>query len=142
MIRRAKTDDILAIVKLEKQGLRSTLGANFIYNEIVNNPFAMYMVYELNNQVIGYIGCHVVDDKSDILNFVINKFHQGNGYGSKLLEETLNEVTRIGVKTVTLEVRVSNIWAQKLYEKFGFKPSYRRIKYYKNEDAIVYIKEV
>ena len=117
MIRLAKTDDIMAIVKLEKQGLRSTLGANFIYNEIVNNPFAMYMVYELNTQVIGYIGCHIIDDKAEILNFVVNKLHQGNGYGSKLLNEALNEAERYGVRTVTLEVRVSNIWAQKLYEK-------------------------
>lgn len=142
MIRQAKTDDIMAIVKLEKQGLRSTLGANFIYNEIVNNPFALYMVFELNAQVIGYIGYHVVDDKAEILNFVINKLHQGNGYGSKLLNDTLDEVTRLGVKTVSLEVRVSNKWAQKLYEKYGFLPAYRREKYYDNEDAIVYIKEV
>lgn len=142
MIRQAKTDDIMAIVKLEKQGLRSTLGANFIYNEIVNNPFALYMVFELNMEVIGYIGYHVIDDKAEILNFVVSKLHQGNGYGSKLLDETLNEVERLGVKTVTLEVRVSNKWAQKLYEKYGFKPAYKREKYYDNEDAIVYIKEV
>ena len=142
MIRRAKTDDIMAIVKLEKQGLRSTLGANFIYNEIVNNPFAMYFVIELNGQVIGYIGYHVIDENAEILNFVISKLYQGNGYGTKILDETLNEVDRLGVKTITLEVRVSNKRAQKLYEKFGFKASYKREKYYDNEDAIVYIKEV
>ena len=142
MIRRATTSDIAAIVKLEKQGLRSTLGANFIYNEIVNNPFSMYMVYELHGQVIGYIGYHVIDDKAEILNFVIGNLHKGNGYGSKLMEETLDEVAYLGVKTVTLEVRVSNIWARKLYEKFGFKPSHKKEKYYKNEDAIVYLKEV
>ncbi len=142
MIRRATTGDILAIVKLEKQGLRSTLGANFIYNEIVNNPFAMYMVFELNTEVVGYIGYHVIDDKAEILNFVVGKLHQGNGYGSNILDETLNEVIRLGVKTVTLEVRVSNKWARHLYEKFGFKPAYTRDKYYKNEDAIVYLKEV
>ncbi len=142
MIRRAKTDDIMAIVKLEKQGLRSTLGANFIYNEIVNNPFAMYMVYELHNQVIGYIGCHVIDDKADILNFVVSKHHQGNGYGSSLLEETLDEVERLGVKTVSLEVRESNKSARKLYENFGFKSAFIRKKYYRNEDAVVYLKEV
>ena len=142
MIRPAKTDDIMSIVRLEKQGLRTTLGENFIYNEIVNNPFSMYFVYELNGQVIGYLGSHVIDDKAEILNFVISKLHQGNGYGSKLLDYMLDEATRVGVKTVTLEVRVSNVWAQKLYEKFGFKAAYTRVKYYRNEDAIVYIKEV
>ncbi len=142
MIRKATTSDINAIVRLEKQGLRSTLGAYFIYNEIVNNPFSMYMVYELHGQVIGYIGYHIVDDKAEILNFVIGRLHQGNGYGSQLMEETLHEVTRIGVKMITLEVRVSNIPARHLYEKFGFKQSHKREKYYKNEDAIVYLKEV
>ncbi len=142
MIRRAKTDDIMAIVALEKQGFRSTLGAHFIYQEIVNNPFALYMVYESNNQVIAYIGYHIVDDKADILNFVVGRLYQGNGYGSMLLEKTLDEVTRLGAKIITLEVRPSNKQARYVYEKFGFKPTYTRKKYYKNEDAIVYLKEV
>jgi len=40
---------------------------------------------------------------------------------------------------LTLEVRKSNIPAQKLYEKFGFKKCGLRKNYYENkEDAILY----
>ena len=142
MIRRAKTDDILDIVKLEKTGLRSTLGKQYLYQDIVHNPFSMYFVYELHLKVVGYIGYHVVDEQANILNFVIDINHQGQGYGRALLQSTIDELLTKHVKTISLEVRESNQKAIKLYESLGFKASHKRKKYYNNEDAWVYIKEV
>lgn len=142
MIRRAKTSDINTIVNLEKQGLKQTLGYDFIFQEISSNPFAIYEVLEINQTVIGYIGYHVVDDKAEILNIVINQQYQGQGYGKKLLSEAIYHMITSHVLTITLEVRDSHVIARSLYESLGFIATYKRKNYYKNEDAWVYIKEV
>ena len=42
-----------------------------------------------------------------------------------------------GVDHITLEVRMSNQGAQRLYQKFGFAPVGLRKDYYRDEDALV-----
>jgi ribosomal-protein-alanine N-acetyltransferase len=50
-----------------------------------------------------------------------------------LVDEALN----IGAEHLTLEVRMSNAAAQRLYATFGFAPVGLRKNYYQNEDALV-----
>jgi ribosomal-protein-alanine N-acetyltransferase len=122
--------------------LNETLGEKFLYQEIQENPLALYYVYELNKEVIGYIGFRLDLDKAEMMNVVVNKLYQNEGYGQKLISYGLNQLIALDVKTISLEVRQSNLRAQHIYEKLGFKQSHLRKNYYKNEDAIVYIKEV
>ena len=66
------------------------------------------------------------------------------GVGSALMSETVRVMKEIyGVESIFLEVRVSNIQAIRLYEKFGF-VKVRRIKgYYRDgEDAFVMVKRL
>ncbi len=142
MIRNAKIDDIPSIVKIEKKVFKETLGEKFLYQEIQDNPLAIYYIYELGKEVIGYIGFRLDLEFAEMMNFCIAPFHQGEGYGSQLLTYALDELVHLGAKTITLEVRESNIKAQHVYQKLGFKQSHTRKKYYKKEDAFVYIKEV
>ena len=142
MIRCAKIDDIPSIIKIEKKTFKETLGEKFLFQEINDNEFSKYFVYELGSEVIGYIGFRYDLEFSEMMNFCIGPIHQGEGYGSKLLQYGIDELAKLGVKTFTLEVRQSNVKAQHIYEKNGFKASHTRKNYYKKEDAIVYIKEV
>ena len=69
--------------------------------------------------------------------------YQGNGFGSMMLDFVINLVKSVNVPNISLEVRKSNEKAIKLYEKYGFKYSHTREKYYRNgEDALVLILEV
>jgi ribosomal-protein-alanine N-acetyltransferase len=142
MIRCAETKDILSIVKIEKAALKETLGEKFLYQEINDNPLALYYVYELNREVIGYIGFRLDLEIAEMMNFVVLKLYQNEGYGQELIKYALNQLIKLQTKSISLEVRESNLRAQYIYEKLGFKQSHKRKKYYKNEDAIVYIKEV
>ncbi len=142
MIRNATIDDIPSIIKIEKKVFKETLGEKFLYQEINDNPLALYYVYELGHEVIGYIGFRLDVEYAEMMNFCVAPSHQGDGYGTKLLSSALEKLLSLGAKITTLEVRMSNIKAQHIYEKLGFKQSHKRKKYYKNEDAIVYIKEV
>lgn len=142
MIRCARTSDIPLIVSIEKKVLKESLGNKFLFQEINLNPLAMYYVYELNREIIGYIGFRVDVGQAEMMNFVIKPTHQNEGYGQALLNHAFNELIALSVKQISLEVRKSNLRAQHLYEKLGFKHMHTRKKYYKNEDAYVYIKEV
>ncbi|MGE4320164.1 MAG: ribosomal protein S18-alanine N-acetyltransferase [Acholeplasmataceae bacterium] len=142
MIRHAKIEDIAAIVKIEKKVFKETLGDQFLYQEIKENPFAVYYVYEMGHEVIGYIGFRYDQSFCEMMNFCMTPTHQNEGYGKELLEVSMHEMMSLGVKTFTLEVRQSNLVAQHVYERMGFKKSHIRKNYYQNEDAIVYIKEV
>jgi ribosomal-protein-alanine N-acetyltransferase len=59
--------------------------------------------------------------------------------GTRLLYELVSEGIRMGAKAVSLEVRVSNWGAIRLYSRFGFRPVGTRKGYYQetNEDALV-----
>lgn len=140
-IRKAVIDDIIAIVNIENHVFNETLGESFLYDELSINPFSRIYVLEKDHQVIGFLGLRV-DEKAEVMNFAIDVEHQKQGYGSILLSHALEELKKENIKTLSLEVRESNIKAQRIYEKFGFKISHKRKAYYKTEDAIVYVKEV
>jgi ribosomal-protein-alanine N-acetyltransferase len=142
MIRKAEVKDIFYIVKLEKKVFNQSLGEKFILQELIDNPFSHYFVYESGKEVIGYIGFRVYDDQAEMMNFAVLPDHQNEGLGTELLNYTINYLLNLKVKMMTLEVRKSNKKAQHIYEKLGFKVSHIRKKYYENEDGYVCIKEV
>lgn len=139
MIRKMTTDDIFKIVNLEEKIFKQSLGVNFFYDELTINPFAHYYIMENIDELIGYIGYRIYDENAEILNFIIDSKYQKQGYGKQLLNDTLNNFV---IKTVSLEVRESNNQAINFYIKNDFKYSHKRLNYYDNEDAHVYIKEV
>ncbi len=61
------------------------------------------------------------------------------GIAKKLLSHALQHLSGEGAQSSFLEVRASNIAAQEMYRKFGYKESGRRRHYYKDndEDAIL-----
>lgn len=142
MIRRMTEDDIIQVVKLEKEHLGQTLGIEFFINELAHHPNPYYLVYELGHEVIGYVGYRLHEGFAEMMNFVVKKNYQHQGFGSLLFEESLEHFKKTGIHTVSLEVRKNNIQARRFYEKHGFSVSHIKDHYYDEEDGIVYIKEV
>ncbi|HKM30003.1 MAG TPA: ribosomal protein S18-alanine N-acetyltransferase [Bacilli bacterium] len=142
-IREMKLDDIDAIIEGEKRVFQETLGYDMFYSELTLNPYAFYFVLDIDAQVRGYIGLWIESERSEIVNFYIEKEYQHQGYGSMILEFAINLSVMSKVPMMSLEVRESNLEAISLYEKYGFKFAYRREKYYKDlEDALVMIKDL
>ncbi|PKK97574.1 MAG: ribosomal-protein-alanine N-acetyltransferase [Tenericutes bacterium HGW-Tenericutes-3] len=142
MIRKAIINDIDSLVKIEKMVFTESLGESFLYDEFLLNPFAHYFVYELNGQIIGYIGYRAIDANAEMMNFCMDPNYQGQGFGSQLFEHSVQYLKELKVKSLLLEVRKSNKKAQAFYERYGFTKSHIRKNYYKTEDAYVLIKEV
>ncbi|MDR3080801.1 MAG: ribosomal protein S18-alanine N-acetyltransferase [Streptomyces sp.] len=98
-----------------------------------------YVLAVEGERVVGYAGLAVQADLGDIQTIAVARDQWGTGLGGRLLTELLQAATAFECAEVMLEVRVDNVRAQKLYERFGFEPIGFRRGYYQpgNVDALV-----
>jgi [ribosomal protein S18]-alanine N-acetyltransferase len=89
--------------------------------------------------IAGYAGLWLMTDEAHITTIGVDPDYQGNGLGELLLVKLIDCAREIGARWLTLEVRVSNHVAQRLYEKYTFKEMGIRRRYYSDngEDALV-----
>jgi [ribosomal protein S18]-alanine N-acetyltransferase len=89
--------------------------------------------------IVGYAGLWLMTDEAHITTIAVDPDFQGNGIGELLLVSLIDRAQQIGGRWLTLEVRVSNDVAQRLYEKYTFKEMGIRRRYYSDngEDALV-----
>lgn len=113
-----------------------------IKNDFKNNPYTKYLVYLIENKVVGFINYHDIYDRVEIINFNVLEFFQNKHIGSKLLEKLVSLSLENKMKNITLEVRTDNEKAIYLYKKFGFKSVSIRKKYYNDVDGILMEKEL
>ena len=104
-----------------------------IEEELANNPFGKVLVLEENNEIIGYLYYSDIYERAEINQFEINSIHRNCGKGNLLLKEFIKTVD----KDITLEVKIDNVPAIKLYEKNGFVKKSTKKGYYKGIDGIL-----
>jgi len=109
-------------------------------NEL-SNPRGHYFVMcsQLNDRLIGYAGFWLVGQECHITTLAVHPACRRLHLGERLLSHLIGECEQAGALWMTLEVRVSNEAAQRLYCKWGFKSLGVRRSYYKDnsEDALV-----
>ena len=113
-----------------------------VFKSELLNPNSKYVVAKKENEIIGFAGIWKAVDDIHITNIVVKKSSRNKGIGSIILEQLI-EFSKLekNINSITLEVNVKNIPAQKLYEKFGFENVGIRKRYYNNiDDAIIYTK--
>ncbi|HET7615851.1 MAG TPA: ribosomal protein S18-alanine N-acetyltransferase [Bacillales bacterium] len=132
-------EDLEAILKIEHASFPKPWSRTAFYNEVVNNQFATYLLLEVEEEVIGYCGIWVIIDEAHITNIAVLPAYRGKKYGDALFRKAMEVAKQHGAKTMTLEVRVSNEVAQRMYRKFGFEDGGIRKNYYTDngEDALV-----
>ncbi|WP_433959737.1 ribosomal protein S18-alanine N-acetyltransferase [Cytobacillus horneckiae] len=134
-----KEQDIDDVLKVEHESFSVPWSREAFYNEITKNQFAAYIVIEENGQVIGYSGTWVVTDEAHVTNVAILPQYRGRKLGEAMMKKLMEIASELGAKTMTLEVRVSNEVARKLYRKLGFQDGGIRKNYYTDnqEDALI-----
>lgn len=143
-IRSMTIQDIDSILQLEKQLFTSQWKEeDFIY-EIETNPFSYLYVLIKEEMIIGYAGLWISYEQAEITTIGIKKEYQGKGYASQLMDYLIELAKKKDCETISLEVRISNKKAIKLYEKYGFTYESIRKNYYQDnfEDAYLMVKEM
>ncbi|MCG3421262.1 ribosomal protein S18-alanine N-acetyltransferase [Oceanobacillus sp. GSFE11] len=138
-IRKMEIADVDQVMEVERVSFTTPWTTDIFYQEIVDNQYAYYYVIEWNGRIVGYVGTWVVLEDAQVTNIAIMPELRGNKLGEKLFQYMLLQIKLIGATRLSLEVRESNIPAQKLYRKFGLVPGGIRKNYYTDnqEDAIV-----
>jgi ribosomal-protein-alanine N-acetyltransferase len=97
------------------------------------------VVVKSDSYIAGYVGIWFQGNEGHITEIAVREKLRGNGIGELLLIGSLRAAIEYGCSVVTLEARVSNFIAQRLYEKYGFKSAGIRKGYYSDnrEDAVI-----
>jgi ribosomal-protein-alanine N-acetyltransferase len=91
------------------------------------------------SDIAGYVGLWFQGNETHITEIAVREEFRGRGIGELLLIGSVRVAMEHGSTVLTLEARVSNFIAQRLYEKYGFKEVGIRKNYYSDnrEDAVI-----
>lgn len=130
------------VAALEKECFSDPWSQRSVASEL-ENPLALWLVWEEDGQVLGYVGSQTVLDETDMMNVAVSAQARRRGIAQALVEALVIQLKQRGSRCLTLEVRASNAPAITLYEKLGFRQVGRRPNYYSHpkEDGLILRKE-
>lgn len=142
LIRRAEEEDVQAIAELEAVCFRGEdpWSPGAFYNEIVENrDRTLYLAAEIEGRIVGYMGVWKILDEGHITNVAVDSEYRRKHIAEALISEMISRTSEEGITSWTLEARVDNEPAIKLYEKMGFRGSGVRPGYYEYDgtDALI-----
>lgn len=140
VIRPMTYSDLDDVVRLEKMcfGLGAWSRGAFA-SELKRGQKSYFVVARINGVLVGFAGWRQEGDEAHVANIAVHPKMRGRKIGELLLRTILEEAVRRGLNTSLLEVRKSNLIAQNLYRKYGYKVVTIRRAYYQFplEDAVI-----
>ncbi len=144
---RMKPADVPEVMEIERRSFPTPWPESAFYRELTENRLAHYFVLrevpadpnQGPGKLIGYVGLWVFQEEAHITTIAVRPERRGRGFGELILLRAIEAARRLGAAHVTLEVRVSNTVAQRLYEKYRFGRVGLRKGYYSDtgEDALI-----
>lgn len=128
--------DVPAIADLELRSFPTPYSADLLRRELAA-PDRSYVVAQSDSGMVGYAGAQMQADVGHILTVAVEPGRRRQGIARRLLEHLVAWCAEQGAGAMTLEVRESNLAAQRLYERLGFEAVGTRPRYYRDEDAVV-----
>ena len=124
---------------IERQAYARPWSPNLFLAEMSEPSNRNYLVAKLDREVVGYAGLICYGDEAHITNIAVHPMRQGSGIAHRLIHEQIGAAISMGAAAVSLEVRVTNWRAQRVYARFGFRPVGIRRNYYAElrEDALI-----
>ncbi len=141
LIREMTKEDVDTVCMLEEEAF-SMPWHKQSFIEMIENKDALYLVAAScdTNRVVGCCGLRNIVREGDISNVVVDKDFRQQGIANDLLKEIIHlGQERFHIREFTLEVRVSNEPAIRLYQKNGFVSEGIRKNFYEKpvEDAMI-----
>ena len=135
-----RVEDIPAVHDIERASFPVPWPSYAFRQELETNRLARYLVVRAGSAgIVGYGGLWLLVDEAHITTFAVLPDWRRQGIGARLLLALLDLAGDLGASVATLEVRISNLAARHLYERFGFRPVGVRPHYYSDnaEDALI-----
>ena len=138
-IERMTLADLPEVHAIERASFSTPWPADAYRSELQSNRLATYLVARAGDELVGFAGIWLMVDEAHITTFAVHPAWRRRGIGERLLLAVLDTALGRHAREATLEVRLSNVAARRLYEKYGFRPVGLRPRYYTDngEDALI-----
>lgn len=138
-IRPMTVADLASVQDIERASFTTPWPAHAYRQELEANRLAQYLVATIGGVTVGYGGIWLMVDEAHVTTFAVHPRYRRRRIGERLLLALLDLAVDRHAREATLEVRLSNLAARRLYEKYGFRPVGIRPRYYSDnqEDALI-----
>jgi ribosomal-protein-alanine N-acetyltransferase len=132
-------EDLPSVHAIERASFDSPWPPDAYQSELETNRLAQYLVVHAGDEIVAFAGMWLLVDEAHIITFAVHPAWRRQRIGERLLLALIDVALDGGAHEATLEVRLSNLPARRLYEKFGFRPVGLRPHYYSDngEDALI-----
>ncbi|MGZ0711640.1 ribosomal protein S18-alanine N-acetyltransferase (plasmid) [Coraliomargarita sp. W4R53] len=136
-LRTATTDDLHAIMALERASFPSDAWSEAMMAEELASPHSWYLVDEEAGRLAAYAGLRAAKGAkdADVQTIAVAEAARGKGRGRVILRALIEEAQRRRAEELFLEVRADSPIAQALYVSEGFVELGRRPHYYQPDDV-------
>lgn len=139
-VRGMKHGDLKRVISIEQKSYQYPWSEKIFLDCLASNYSCL--VAELDDYVIAYCIVSMAAGEGHLLNVCVCPSYRNQKFAQKLIAEVIDGFVDKTVSTIFLEVRVSNLPAQKLYSNLGFEKVGRRLNYYPamrgREDAYIF----
>jgi len=133
-IRKATLKDLEAIYPIELECFAQEAFSKQLLEYFLRSKDFLTLIASLNGEAVGFITGSVESFRGKPVGHIytldVKRNHRRKGVGSSLLQALECALAERGVEVCILEVRLSNVAAQNLYFKHGYKPSQTLKDYY------------
>jgi len=148
ILRRSELGDIIPVIEINLRTLPEHY-SDYFYESLLEELPEAFIVAEISGKIVGYIMCKMEHGfsnfkklgfvkKGHVVSIAVIDEHRSKGFGSALVNESIEGVKIRQCSELYLEVRCSNNDAVRLYEKLGFSKTQKLKAYYRDgEDAYV-----
>jgi|tagenome__1003787_1003787.scaffolds.fasta_scaffold20469487_2 ribosomal-protein-alanine N-acetyltransferase len=139
LVRPMTIADLPAVQLIERASFTTPWPPQAYRQELESNRLAAYLVGVIGGDVVAYGGIWLMVDEAHVTTFAVHPRYRRRRIGERLLLSLLDLSLDRHAREATLEVRLSNLAARRLYEKYGFRPVGIRPRYYSDnqEDALI-----
>jgi len=136
-IRPMLTGDIDAVANLEIEVYPQPWSTKVFREELALANRRYVVAEDGTGVIVGYAGLLLVEEDAHVTTLAVDPRVRRRRLGSRLMLALVAASRTAAARHLTLEVRMSNVSARRLYEQFGFAPVGIRKNYYRDEDALV-----
>jgi ribosomal-protein-alanine N-acetyltransferase len=136
-IRRLTYADLPQVVAIERRAFPTPWSLAMFVLEL-SKPSGICLAAICEGRIAGYLICSRYDTVWHVMNVAVDPARRRRGIATRLLAHLFESADRPG-EQYTLEVRVSNTPAIRMYERHGFRSAGVRRGYYHDnrEDALI-----
>jgi ribosomal-protein-alanine N-acetyltransferase len=142
-LRRLELRDLAEIEEIERRSYPTPWSRSMFASELAKPSSLCLGAFAETGRLVGYLVISRYVDAWHVMNVAVEPERRRQGIASLLLRRLFDLTSGRGRRGYTLEVRVSNVGAIKLYERLGFRPRGVRRGYYTDnrEDALIMWKD-